>query len=173
MLVESVSPEATATLWRNQEVMNGRAVEACKGRGIGVDGPGLPDISRSLIENICRHIMVPKKVWLRPMTKPSERLVTPDGDEIDEPFSAMTRRLGTRWCERDDEFAFRIGREITAEMFYDVLKAEDEETKKKPFRGLIYAPFVLIMLASISPFKMSGESQHQIGVMMRYSKRFM
>lgn len=167
MRVAPVSPEVVEVLWSNQQEMNGRAVAACKKKGIVTAGVvDLPEINQSLIEKICRHIMVPDRVWVKPMVAPVDKLVTPDGDEIEKPFFALTRRLGTRWCGNDDDLAFRIGREITSELFFDVMKAEDEATKKNPFRGLIYAPFVLMQLAPIKP-----GAGPEIGVMTRYSKR--
>ena len=161
MRAVSFSDEAVETLWTNQQVMNGRALEAVK--DIGME---CPEISESLVRDICRHILVPPKVWVRPMTKPTEILQTPEGKVIEGPFFALTRKMATRWCGDVNRFAFGIAREITSEMFFDVVRAEDEATKKRPFYGLIYAPFVLVMLR---PIKLGKNPD--IGAVMRYSKR--
>jgi len=158
----ALSPGVSDVLWQNQQVVNGHATAECR------DLIGDELIGESLIRKIVRKIDVPsRRVMVSPMTKPVEVLKTPAGHEIPGPFFALTRKLfrlsASCWNNSEDEVAWRVAREITAELYLDVLTAQDEATKKKPFRGLIYAPFVLVMLAPVS----SGE----IGIKMRYSKR--
>lgn len=155
-----VSPEVASVLWENQKVLNGRALEAVKGMDLGME---CPSIGESLVRDICRHILVPPQVWVKPMTKPTEMLTNPEGKVI----FALTRKMATRWTGDEEQFAFGFGREITREIFFDVAWAEGEATKKKPFRGMIYAPFELVSLSPITLGK-----NPEVGSRTRYSKRF-
>ena len=165
MRAATVSTEVADVLWSNQKVANDRAADSL--RETSVIGSHDPmEISESLVRQICGFILVPPKVMMSPMTRPTERLVAPGGLEFEQPFFALTRRMKTRWSGDTRDLAFKIGREITSELYYDVLKAEDEASKDEPFVGLVYAPFVLVLLTPIS----RGRNP-KIGVMMRYSKR--
>ena len=153
-------------LWGNQQVVNGKATEQCR-EMIGDDL-----IPESLVSKIVDKIDVPKRrVMFSPMTKPVEVLKTPRGHEIPGAFFALTRKLfhfaGSRWSGGENEIAFRIAREISRELWYDLVKGEDESTKVKPFRGLIYTPYVLVMLEPIG----LPVTDSDIGVKMRYAKR--
>ena len=153
-----ISPSIADVLWVNQRAMNGRASEA---------GRTFQDrVSEALIRNICRHVLVPDGVFVRPMTKPVEVFKYPSGADIEGPFYALSRFLLTRWCSNENDLAFKIGREISMEIIYDVVSARAEATRKSPFRGMIYAPHTLVQLTD-------HVDEGVIGVMTRYSKRIL